>query len=70
VSKSEEAKPDDGKIEKDEKSDQPENPASPSSAATSPPVITVAHDKERSKEDEQVNPPIAKTACQEPILRT
>ena len=53
MSKSEEAKPDDGKIEKE--SDHPENPAAGQnlSLAASPPSATVAQDRERNK-DEQV----------------
>ena len=70
VSKSEEAKGDDGKTEKDpedpdQKPDQPDNPIeienpaeipvsqnTPNTSA-SPPAVTVAQDRERSKEDEQ-----------------
>ena len=53
MSKSEEAKPDDGKIEKE--SDHPENPVAGQnlSLAASPPSATVAQDRERNK-DEQV----------------
>ena len=63
MSKSEEAKGDDGKTEKDPedpdlKTDQPDNPIeveNPSSQnpSASPPAVTVVQDRERSKEDEQ-----------------
>ena len=58
MSKSEEVKPDDGKIEKD--SDQLENPSSQNSLAASPPVVAVAAtaDRERSKHEQ-----VPKTHC-------